>query len=198
MREGEPRRSRGSGSTSRTAWCGSTTMRPTTCGHGRSTPGVAEALRVHRQHVVPDAKGLRSGLHPALEARARRDFRLHLERASIKAERPELSRRPPAVSRFRCTTSEGRSSLSGSSDGRAESCVMARTDQRSNRMVSRYRRIATSFTEFGLGVLAALNQAIQELAPFDRVGPPTGPTRSHGMSWRHAFSRQKSCDPNGT
>ena len=127
-------------------------------------PGVARALRVYRQHFAPEA----ASTDPVFVQRSKfglaKTFRLHLERASIKAERPELFVTTATRQRIRVHDLRGTFVTLALANGRPESWVMARTGHRSSQMVNRYRRIAMSFAELNLGELDPLDQAIPELA----------------------------------
>ena len=48
-------------------------------------------------------------------------------------------------------------------NGRSETWVADRTRRRSSIMVQRYRRVARTFAELGLGELASLAEAVPEL-----------------------------------
>jgi integrase len=127
-------------------------------------PGVARALRVYRKPFAPDAEGD----DPVFVQRSKfglaETFRTHLERAGVKAERPELFVTTASRQQIRVHDLRGTFVTLALANGRPESWVMPRTGHRSSQMVNRYRRIATSFAELNLGELAPLNQAILELA----------------------------------
>jgi integrase len=133
-------------------------------------PGVARAMRVYRERFEPNA----SGSDPVFIQRSKfglaETFRLHLERAGIKAERPELFVTSASRQRIRVHDLRGTFVTLALANGRPESWVMARTGHRSSQMVNRYRRIAMSFTELNIGELTPLDQAIPELAQLALLG----------------------------
>jgi integrase len=127
-------------------------------------PGVARALRIYRQHLAPDAEGSDPVFIQRSKFGLAETFRLHLERAGIRKERPELFVTTAARQQIRVHDLRGTFVTLALANGRPESWVMARTGHRSSQMVNRYRRIATSFAELNLGELTPLDQAITELA----------------------------------
>jgi integrase len=127
-------------------------------------PGVARALRIYRQHLAPDAEGSDTVFIQRSKFGLAETFRLHLERAGIKAERRELFVTTAARQQIRVHDLRGTFVTLALANGRPESWVMARTGHRSSQMVNRYRRIANSFAELNLGDLAPLDQVIPELA----------------------------------
>lgn len=133
-------------------------------------PGVARALRIYRERFAPEATGSDSVFIQRSKFGLAETFRTHLERAGIKAERPELFVTTGSRQRIRVHDLRGTFVTLALANGRPESWVMARTGHRSSQMVNRYRRIATSFAELNLGELAPLDQAIPELAQLALLG----------------------------
>jgi integrase len=127
-------------------------------------PGVARALRIYRSAMAADARGTQRVFIQRSKFGLADTFRLHLERAHIKAERPEIFTRTPVRQPIRVHDLRGTFVTLSLANGRPEAWVMARTGHRSSQMVNRYRRIATSFAELNLGELAPLDVAIPELA----------------------------------
>jgi hypothetical protein len=90
------------------------------------------------------------------------DLRTHLTLAGIR--RPELfedndKRRPINVHALRATFV-----TVSLANGRSETWVQDRTGHRSSVMVNRYRRIARTAAELGLGALTPLHEALPEIA----------------------------------
>ena len=67
-------------------------------------------------------------------------------------------------------------------NGRSETWVMDRTGHRSSAMVNRYRRVARTVAELGLGPLAPLNEAIPEACDPEGAGKLQGPSSSEEVS----------------
>jgi integrase len=90
-------------------------------------PGVARALRVYREHFEPQA----DGSDPVFIQRSKfglaETFRTHLERAGIKAERPELFATTATRQQIRIHDLRGTFVTVALANGRPESWVMART-----------------------------------------------------------------------
>lgn len=133
-----------------------------TRGHGRSTPAWLGRCAPTASISPPDA----AGSDPVFIQRSKfglaETFRLHLERAGIRAERPELFVKTAARQQIRVHDLRGTFVTLALANGRPESWAMARTGHRSSQMVTRYRRIATR--------LAPLDQAIPELMQLHLLG----------------------------
>jgi integrase len=134
-------------------------------------PAVARALRIQRERFAPNAGGTdRVFIHRSKFGLAE-TFRLHLERAGIRAERPELFVSSDARQQIKVHDLRGTMVTISLANGRSESWVMARTGHRSSQMMNRYRRIAMSFGELNLGELDALDFAIPELRAWGGQSP---------------------------
>jgi integrase len=133
-------------------------------------PGVARALRVYHAHFAPEADAAEPVFIQRSKFGLAETFRTHLERAGVKAERPELFVRNASRQPIRVHDLRGTFVTLSLANGRPESWVMARTGHRSSAMMNRYRRIATSFTELNLGELAPLDVALPELAQLALLG----------------------------
>jgi len=151
-------------------------------------PAVTQALQVYRKHFAPEAEA--SG--PVFIQRSKwglaETFRTHLERAGIRAKRPELFVRNAARQPIRVHDLRGTFVTLALANGRSQSWVMARTGHRSSQRVNCYRRIATSFAELNLGELAPLDSALPELAQLallcsvgQRVGHDNAETGDNAM-----------------
>lgn len=163
-------------------------------------PGVARALTVYRKHFAPEAEPSEPVFIQRSKWGLAETFRTHLERAGVKAERPELFVRNASRQPIRVHDLRGTFVTLALANGRPESWVMARTGHRSSQMVNRYRRIATSFAELNLGELAPLDTALPELvqlALHDRVGPKVGHTTNDTGDNAMFFLTESKATPTG-
>lgn len=135
--------------------------------------GVHAALRTYRELapsgvlVFTDPRGRtppKYTLAPLLRA--------HLAQLGLKDERPELFESTDARQQMRVHDLRGTFVTIALATGRTEAWVSARTGHRTSNMIARYKRVADSFEELGLGKLDPLNEAIPEL----RVGHQLGHT----------------------
>jgi integrase len=145
------------------------------------SPDVARALRLYRQMPESgEAKG-RVFIQRSKFGLAE-TFRTHLERAGIKAERPELFATTATRQQIRVHDLRGTFVTLALANGRPESWVMARTGHTTSAMLNRYRRIAMGFAELNLGELDPLDQAIPELVP------DIANSTNLGLSMGHRFN----------
>jgi len=84
--------------------------------------------------------------------------------SSVLATRPELYER--SMARIRVRTNDLRAAFItyALANGRTETWVMDRTGHKTSQMVNRYRRVARTVVEAGLGDLTPLDEAIPEIA----------------------------------
>lgn len=138
-------------------------------------PGVTRALRIVRKHFAADAGGADRVFIQRSKYGLAETFRLHLERAGIRAQRPELFVSNEARQQIRVHDLRATFITISLANGKTERQVMAKTGHTTSNMLSRYHRIASSFAELSLGELTPLDQALPELAALvNRTPDPSG------------------------
>ncbi|CAN5850312.1 hypothetical protein BH11MYX4_BH11MYX4_42000 [soil metagenome] len=124
-------------------------------------PGVAKALAWWRKRnatAKPDALVFDAVVDPGHLAATLRE---HLALAGV--DRAELSEHNAKRRQMNAHGLRATFVTIALASGKSETWVMDRTGHRSSTMVNRYRRIARTAAELGLGTLAPLNTAIPEI-----------------------------------
>jgi integrase len=116
------------------------------------------AWRALRPNAQPGGRIFGAVFKPYHLARV---FRLHLKLAGL--TRPELYETGPSRRPIRAHDCRGSFITLALATGRTETWVVDRTGHRSSTMLARYRRMARSAEELGLGWFAPLDTAIPEL-----------------------------------
>jgi integrase len=126
-------------------------------------PGTTRALRLWRAICAdPPPDALVFGDLDFDWNHAARSFRTHLKLAGI--DRPELFVRTKARLPIRVHDLRGTFVTISLANNRTEAWVAARTGHKSSAMIQGYNRLAQHAAELGLGDLAAMDEAIPELA----------------------------------
>ena len=159
-------------------------------------PGVARALKLHREHYAPNA----TGADPVFLQRSKFGLALtlreHLARIGLKTERPELFTSTEQRQRIRVHDLRGTFVTLSLANGRSESWIADRTGHRSSEMINRYKRTARSFAELHLGELAPLDAAIPELAAL-AIRPTDPATVGHEVGQLAANYSKPIASPTG-
>lgn len=146
------------------------------------TPGVPEALRawVRIARLKPTDRMFRDEVRKDFvnEDHAAELLRADLERAGVKATRPEIFERSVNRRPMRMHDLRGTFVTLSLAAGQSETWVADRTGHKSSTMINRYRRRAREAGELHLGVLDRLDLAIPELR--DPASEPSGTASQAG------------------